>query len=135
MDYYRDNNGISGSTIRKAWGLTLFTAAVFLFVTFNTCFAGEVHVWEKVEITLHADKSYENPYNEVEAWVDLKGPGFEKRCYGFWDGDNVFRVRILANAAGTWRWRSGSNQRDRGRNSKSGSFKALEWSEVQKENN
>jgi len=92
-------------------------------------------VWEKVEITLHADKSYENPYKEVEVWVDLKGPGFEKRCYGFWDGDNVFRVRVLANAAGMWRWRSGSNQRDRGLNSKSGSFEALEWSEVQKENN
>lgn len=135
MDYHRDNNGISGSTIRKSWGLTLFTAAVFLLVTFNTCFAGEVHLWEKVEITLHTDKSYENPYKEVEVWVDLKGPGFEKRCYGFWDGDNVFRVRVLASAAGTWRWRSGSNQPDKGLNGKTGSFEAVEWSEVQKENN
>jgi hypothetical protein len=50
MDNHRDNNGISGSTNRKAWGPTLFTVAVFLLVTFNTCFAGEVHVWEKVEI-------------------------------------------------------------------------------------
>ena len=135
MNGYRDNNGISGSTIRKAWRLTLFAAAVFLLVTFNTCFAGEVHVWEKVEITMHADKSYENPYKEVEVWVDLKGPGFEKRCYGFWDGDDVFRVRVLASAAGTWRWRSGSNQRDKGLNGKRGSFEAVEWSEVQKENN
>lgn len=51
------------------------------------------HVWEKVEIALRAEKSYENPYKEVEVWLDLKGPGFEKRCYGFWDGDNLFRVR------------------------------------------
>jgi len=67
--------------------------------------------------------------------VDLKGPGFEKRCYGFWDGDNIFRVRVLANESGTWRWRSGSNQRDNGLNGKNGSFEAVEWSEVQKEKN
>jgi hypothetical protein len=134
MDY-RQKNGISGNTIRKAWGMTFFACVVFLLVTFNTCFAGKVHVWEKVEVTLHADKSYENPYKEVEVWVDLKGPGFEKRCYGFWDGGNVFRVRVLASASGTWRWRSGSNQRDRGLNGKRGSFEAVEWSEAQKEKN
>jgi hypothetical protein len=92
-------------------------------------------VWEKVEITFHAEKSYENPYKEVEVWVDLKGPGFDKRCYGFWDGDDVFRVRVLASAPGTWNWRSGSNKKDRGLNSKRGSFEAVEWSEVQKEKN
>jgi hypothetical protein len=135
MDYYRHNNGISGSTTKKGWGLTLFVCVVVVLLYFNTCFASEVHVWEKVEVTLHTDKSYENPYKEVEVWVDLKGPGFEKRCYGFWDGDNVFRVRVLGNAAGMWRWRSGSNQRDKGLNGKRGSFEAVEWSEVQKEKN
>ena len=109
MDYYRYNNGISDGRIRKAWGITSFACVAFLLVTFNTCFAGEVHVWEKVEIILHADKWYDNPYKEVEVWVDLKRPGFEKRCYGFWDGDNTFKVRVLANAAGTWKWWSGSN--------------------------
>ncbi len=43
------------------------------------------HVWEKVEITLHSERQYENPYTDVEVWVDLKGPGFSNRCYGFWD--------------------------------------------------
>ena len=33
-------------------------------------------------------------------WVDLQGPGFERRCYGFWDGGDVFRVRVLATAPG-----------------------------------
>jgi len=98
-------------------------------------FAEDYRVWEKVEITLRAQGSYENPYKEAEVWVDLKGPGFEKRCYGFWDGDDLFRVRVLATAAGTWKWRSGSNQRDSGLNGKSGVFKAVGWSEAQKRKN
>jgi len=113
----------------------VFASAAFLLVTFSTGIACAAGVWEKVEITLYAEKSYENPYKKVEVWVDLKGPGFEKRCYGFWDGDNVFRVRVLASAAGMWSWRSGSNKSDRGLNGKSGSFEAVECSEAQKEEN
>jgi len=45
--------------------------------------AGPVHPWEKVEIVLHAAKPYANPYFDVDVWVDLTGPGFSKRCYGF----------------------------------------------------
>jgi len=122
---------------RKAWiyALILFTAAAFLPGTCNTGFAGDPHVWEKVEITLHAEKYYDNPYTEVEVWIDLKGPGFEKRCYGFWDGDNVFRLRVLAVAPGLWKWSSGSNQSDPGLNGKSGEFTAVAWPEAGKEAN
>ncbi len=91
-----------------------------------------VHVWEKVEITLSAAGSYANPYTEVEVWVDLKGPGFYKRVYGFWDGDLSFRVRVLATAPGHWSWRSGSNQPDEGLNGRCGAFEALAWDEEDK---
>ena len=93
----------------------------------------QTHAWEKVELTFHAINQYTNPYAQVVAWVDLKGPGFDKRCYGFWDGSNVFRVRILATAPGKWSWRSGSNQKDAGLNNQRGSFTAVEWSEAEKE--
>jgi hypothetical protein len=88
-----------------------------------------------VEITLDSGKSYENPYTDVEVWVDLTGPGFSRRCYGFWDGGRTFRVRVLAAAPGTWTWRSGSNQRDAGLNGKSGSFTATAWDEASKKEN
>ena len=65
------------------------------------------HVWGKVEIVLSADHSYENPYADIEIWVDLKGPRFDRRCYGFWDGGSTFRVRVLATTPGQWTWRSG----------------------------
>ena len=50
----------------------------------------KVHTWEMKEIKLKAEKVYENYYTDVECWVELKGPGFSKRVYGFWDGDNNF---------------------------------------------
>ncbi|MGD0253351.1 MAG: DUF5060 domain-containing protein [Verrucomicrobiota bacterium] len=106
----------------------LLFGAIF---NFNTARA-DTHVWEKVELTFRAKNSYANPYTNVEVWVDLKGPGFDKRCYGFWDGGDVFRVRILATRPGKWTWRSGSNQKDAGLNNQRGSFTAVEWSEADK---
>ena len=76
--------------------------------------ASPVHVWEKQEITLTAAKAYPNPYMDVTVWVDLTGPNFKKRVYGFWDGGRIFRVRILATARGEWTWTSGSTPSDDG---------------------
>ena len=86
-----------------------------------------VHVWEKVELRLTAARDYDNPYVEVTVWVDLEGPGFSKRVYGFWDGGRDFTVRVLATAPGTWRWTSGSTTDDAGLSGKTGSFEAIAW--------
>ena len=93
------------------------------------------HVWEKLEITLHARNTCANPYMDVDVWVDLKGPGFAKRCYGFWDGGDTFRVRVLATAPGTWTWTSGSNPADAGLVGQSGRFEAAAWTEPEKAEN
>ena len=105
--------------------------AIGLLVTLSA-FSADVHVWEKVELTFQAENHYANPYTEVRVWVDLKGPGFDKRCYGFWDGDNLFRVRVVATTPGEWTWRSGSNQPDTGLNGRRGTFSAVGWSEAEK---
>jgi len=93
----------------------------------------EVHVWEIVDLTFHATRQYANPYTNVEVWVNLHGPDFNKRCYGFWDGGDVFRVRILATQPGQWTWHSGSNQKDDGLDNQKGSFKAVPWTEAEKD--
>jgi hypothetical protein len=93
------------------------------------------HVWEKQELVLTSTVSFANPYTEVTVWVDLAGPGFKKRVYGFWDGERTFRVRVLATSPGTWTWRSGSNPPDKGLAGKSGSFTAAAWSEGEKQQN
>jgi hypothetical protein len=104
------------------------TAWLFIFLV-PVASATGVHVWEKQEITLTAARSYANPYTDATVWVDLTGPGFHKRIYGFWDGGRTFRVRLLAMAPGTWTWRSGCNPPDPGLAGKSGSFTATAWSD------
>jgi hypothetical protein len=94
------------------------------------------HVWEMQEITLNAEKTYDNYYKDVTVWIDLKGPDFSKRVYGFWDGDNIFKVRIVATQPGQWEWVSGSNQTaDPGLNGKSGRFMAVAWTEKERQEN
>jgi hypothetical protein len=86
------------------------SVGVWLLFCCESAFPAESskHVWELQEIELHASKSYANPYVDVETWVELTGPSFAKRVYGFWDGGNLYRVRIVATAPGMWSWISGS---------------------------
>ena len=94
-----------------------------------------IHVWEKIELSFSAEKTYADSYNDVDVYVDLTGPGFSKRCYGFWDGGSIFKVRIVATTEGEWSWISGSNQDDPGLNGKTDSFTAVAWSEEECDEN
>jgi len=97
--------------------------------------ASPVHTWQKQELTFTSSRAFANPYTEVTVWVDLKGPAFNKRVYGFWDGGNIFKVRLLASAPGKWVWTSGSEPKDSGLSGKSGSFLASDWTENEKQGN
>ncbi len=90
--------------------------------------SGEVHVWEPQEITLAAAREYANPYADVELGVELVGPEFRGRVYGFWDGGRTFRVRVVATRAGDWSWRVFSNRPDDAGLQGAGKFRAVEWS-------
>lgn len=95
-----------------------------------------VHVWEMQELVFFAAKPYKNYYTDVNMWVQLKGPNFDKRVYGFWDGDNRFVVRLVATAPGEWTWTSGANHTDdSGLNGRTGSFTAASWSTKEKQQN
>ncbi len=97
---------------------------------------GEVHVWEAQEVTLQSARDYANPYTDVVCWIDLEGPGFSKRVYGFWDGDRTFKVRFVATAAGDWRWKAASNHPDdTGLNGGAGTLRAVDWTEAEKQAN
>jgi len=113
----------------------MFAFNIFL----NTAEAGNssnLHVWEMLEIVLKAEKNYSNYYTDVACWVELKGPDFSKRVYGFWNGGNNFIVRVVATKPGKWQWTSGSNQPDdKGFNNHSGEFNAVNWTEIEKEQN
>ncbi len=107
-----------------------------LFCVSNVLQAQDViHTWDKQQLTFSAENTYRNAYTEVTVWVDLTGPGFSKRIYGFWDGGQIFRVRLVATRPGTWTWKSGSDPEDPGLSGKSGSFTAADWTEAEKKEN
>ncbi len=123
----------------RAHPVRLLACCILVFAAIRAKAAlvsGEVHVWETQEITFQAAADYANPYADVECWIELEGPGFAKRIYGFWDGGRTFKVRFVAPAPGEWRWKSASNQpADTGLNGGAGRLKAVEWSEVEKAEN
>jgi hypothetical protein len=109
--------------------------ALALTAFHSVAFAAPIHVWETQELTFTASNSYKNPYTDVTVWVDLSGPGFKKRVYGFWDGGSTFHLRLVATAPGAWSWKSGSSSGDPGLTGKTGSFTAINWSEKEKNDN
>jgi len=119
--------------------LSLFSFLFSLFLSTHFLIAQDstvIHTWEMQEIILRTEKTYDNPYAEVTCWVNLKGPDFDRKVYGFWDGNNIFKVRLVATAPGNWQWTSGSNQKtDKGLNGQSGTFEAVEWTDQQKQAN
>jgi hypothetical protein len=95
--------------------------------------SGEVHVWDAQEIVLAATTDFANPYTDVDCWIDLRGPGFERRVYGFWDGGRTFRVRFVCPAPGEWTWQTGSNRPDdTGLTGGAGRLRAVAWSDDDK---
>jgi hypothetical protein len=108
---------------------------VFPLIATSIAGCAPVHIWQKQELTFTSARSFGNPYTDVSVWVDLKGPGFNKRIYGFWDGGRTFKVRVMGTAPGTWNWTSGSEPRDAGLAGKTGSFLASEWTEEEKRQN
>ncbi|MEO8019148.1 MAG: DUF5060 domain-containing protein [Pseudomonadota bacterium] len=89
--------------------------------------SGDVQVWQMQEITFAVAREYANPYVDVECWVDLQGPDFKRRVYGFWDGGRTFKVRVVATRPGEWSWKAGSNPDDPGLRG-AGKFRAIAWS-------
>lgn len=110
----------------------LHIALVLTVAYFVPAAQTEVHVWETQELTFNSSNSYNNAYTDVKFWIDLKGPGFDKRVYGFWDGGNIFRVRFVATKAGMWNWKTGSDSNDAGLSGKTGSLTARDWTEKEK---
>ncbi|MCF3648760.1 DUF5060 domain-containing protein [Synoicihabitans lomoniglobus] len=118
-------------SLRRLFGV-LLSLTLFTPLTRAVLQSGEVHVWELQEIQLQASGDYANPYADVTCWIDLEGPGFAKRVYGFWDGGQTFRVRFVAPTVGEWTWTTGSNQADdNGLNSGQGSLRAVAWTDAE----
>lgn len=62
-------------------------------------------VWNKWEFNFFSKINYLNPYSDVTISVIYKGSGNQTiKGYGFWDGENNFKIRCMFPTAGTWTW-------------------------------
>jgi hypothetical protein len=67
--------------------------------------------WQEIELNFTSEGKYQNPYTEVDFWVEFTGPGGEKLVRpGFWYDHNIWKVRF-ANPldSGVWNWKSYSS--------------------------
>jgi len=98
--------------------------------------SAQCHVYEVAEETFTSQKTHDNPYLDVDLWVDLHGPdGLYYRIPAFWDGGQTFRVRLVATKPGLWKWSTGDSTGDQGLDGKSGTFQAIAWTEAEKKEN
>ena len=113
----------------------LFTLTIVLATTFGGQLRAATHVYEAVEATFTATRTYNNPYTDVNLWVNLTGPSGTYRIPGFWDGGNTFRVRLVATTPGTWQWSTDSQTGDHGLDNQRGAFEAIAWTDAEKKIN
>ncbi len=82
--------------------------------------------WQQIDLSFTATRVTENPYTDVEAWVDFTADdGTLLRRPMFWDGDQSFRVRFTSDrAVGTWHWKPFDRDGDPGLNGPGGAIPA-----------
>ena len=64
------------------FGVLFLTIGTSLYAQ-NAASSPAVHIWEMHEITLRAERQYENCDTAVTCRVELEGPRFSQRIYGF----------------------------------------------------
>lgn len=75
-----------------------------------------VEQWTTFEITLEAEKNYQNPYTDVEVWAEFKNDkGVQLQRPAFWDGGQVWKIRFAPpDSNSTWRWTVSASTADKG---------------------
>ena len=68
--------------------------------------------WLANEIELISEKSYADPFNDVDVDLVLAGNGVKYTVPAFWDGGNTWRVRFVCPSAGEWRFETVCTDRD-----------------------
>ncbi len=90
-----------------------------------------VHKRQVIELEFHSKCKYSNPYMDVVMKVGLKSPdGKSFIAYGFWNGEDSWKVRIAPEHTGKWTWESScTNAADEGLHGKSGGFDVVDVSD------
>jgi hypothetical protein len=72
--------------------------------------AMDVGRWEVFELAMTTSNSYGNPYTEVTLSATFTGPSAETiTVEGFWDGGDMWKLRMAPTEVGTWTYTTTSN--------------------------
>ncbi|HPG41277.1 MAG TPA: DUF4038 domain-containing protein [bacterium] len=85
----------------------------------------EMEQWQEIELNFTSENQYQNPYTDVEFWVEFTGPNGENLSRpGFWFEKNIWQVRFASPTdAGQWHWKSFANDTtDLGLNGRQGTL-------------
>ena len=84
----------------------------------------KVYQWFRWEHVFVSEFEYYNPYSDIILSVEYTGPDESvMEAYGFWDGDNTFKIRFMFPKPGVWTWRTFcSNPADKSLHNISGSI-------------
>lgn len=58
--------------------------------------------WVANEITYKSEKTYSDPFNDVDVNLVLVGNGVKYTIPAFWDGGNTWKTRFVCPSAGEW---------------------------------
>lgn len=85
--------------------------------------------WREIELDFTAQNTYENPYTDVDLWVEfVSSHGDTLIRPGFWYNDNQWKVRFAGPTdSGTWSWQSFASAQDEGLAGQSGTLKAAPY--------
>jgi hypothetical protein len=89
-----------------------------------------IHTWNIIEFSLQSNQMYDNPYIDVEVSAIFKSPtGEEKKVLGFWDGNNIWKIRFAPPVVGQWEWHVESSvPEDAGLHGQKGTFETTPYS-------
>ncbi len=62
--------------------------------------------WVTTEISFESEKTYNDPFNDVDVDLLLFGNGRLYKIPGFWDGGNTWKIRFVCPSAGIWYFRT-----------------------------
>lgn len=104
--------------VKKYTGHTVVSVFAVLLAFALNVFAGEtteVGLYRTFETSVTNDKSYSNKFTDVNLLCTYTAPsGKQTDFYGFFDGDNVWRMRFMPDELGewtyTWKFSDGSKK-------------------------
>ena len=81
------------------------TTALILFLCALTASAEDIGRWDRFEATITNSKTYSDPYNDVTLNVTYTAPDGETvEFWGFYDGDETWKLRFMPDRLGVWRY-------------------------------